>query len=189
MPIPIPIVENECAGRIQQYGNHVGEWEHLSLYFEGNNYPTTLFISTHDVGAYYTYDQVFNVFRYRNSRNDKGILQRPTYPSTLKVYNNSHPIVFAANGSHGLWATPGNHVYSRFPYLHDETGFGESWATWKNVEIINTTQPEYFWAHFKGKWGNRKFGCYPIFSRFIPYMCTFVNGPSGPMRDESPFKC
>lgn len=31
---PIPKVNNYCLGNIKEFGNHVGDWEHMSLYFE-----------------------------------------------------------------------------------------------------------------------------------------------------------
>lgn len=31
---PIPKVNNQCLGNIKEFGNHVGDWEHMSLYFE-----------------------------------------------------------------------------------------------------------------------------------------------------------
>lgn len=34
---PIPKVNNYCLGNIKEFGNHVGDWEHMSLYFEVKN--------------------------------------------------------------------------------------------------------------------------------------------------------
>lgn len=31
---PIPKVNNLCYGAVKEYGNHVGDWEHMTLYFE-----------------------------------------------------------------------------------------------------------------------------------------------------------
>ena len=31
---PIPSVGGLCLGRLKEYGNHVGDWEHMSLYFK-----------------------------------------------------------------------------------------------------------------------------------------------------------
>lgn len=31
---PIPKVNNYCLGNIKEFGSHVGDWEHISLYFE-----------------------------------------------------------------------------------------------------------------------------------------------------------
>lgn len=31
---PIPSVGGVCMGKLKEYGNHVGDWEHMSLYFK-----------------------------------------------------------------------------------------------------------------------------------------------------------
>lgn len=31
---PIPTMGGTCFGKFKDYGNHVGDWEHMSLYFE-----------------------------------------------------------------------------------------------------------------------------------------------------------
>lgn len=31
---PIPTVGGVCLGILKEYGNHVGDWEHMSLYFK-----------------------------------------------------------------------------------------------------------------------------------------------------------
>ena len=31
---PIPTVGGICLGILKEYGNHVGDWEHMSLYFK-----------------------------------------------------------------------------------------------------------------------------------------------------------
>ncbi|KAK6639677.1 hypothetical protein RUM43_007950 [Polyplax serrata] len=37
---PIPKLNNQCLGNIKEYGNHVGDWEHVSLYFEVSVFDT-----------------------------------------------------------------------------------------------------------------------------------------------------
>ena len=31
---PIPSLAGTCLGSLKEYGSHVGDWEHVSLYFE-----------------------------------------------------------------------------------------------------------------------------------------------------------
>lgn len=31
---PIPSISGICFGRLKEYGSHVGDWEHVSLYFK-----------------------------------------------------------------------------------------------------------------------------------------------------------
>lgn len=47
-----------------------------------------------------------------------------------------HPIVYAAWGSHGLYFTPGHHVYNSFLGLADDTSAGSKWETWANLQVV-----------------------------------------------------
>lgn len=51
--IPTPMIFNSCVGKKKIMGNHVGDWEHMSLLFKGNNYPQEMYLAVHDTGAYY----------------------------------------------------------------------------------------------------------------------------------------
>jgi len=31
---PIPTVAGRCIGTLKEYGSHIGDWEHMSLYFK-----------------------------------------------------------------------------------------------------------------------------------------------------------
>lgn len=33
---PIPTVGGVCVGTLKEYGSHIGDWEHMSLYFKVN---------------------------------------------------------------------------------------------------------------------------------------------------------
>lgn len=94
-----------------------------------------MYVSAHDAGAYYTYDRLTGTFEYKSQETRKGILQHPNFPKTV-VTSENHPILFAAEGSHGLWGSPGKHRFVRLPRLYDVNGFGQPWQTWNNVEII-----------------------------------------------------
>ena len=79
-----------------------------------------------------------------------------TYPPVLAL-SGKHPVLYSANGSHGLWAAPGitpfvikrisqllkaiflalgRHTYSTFPVLEDFTDQGSAWNTWENLVIV-----------------------------------------------------
>lgn len=92
-------------------------------------------MSAHDAGAFYTYDKLTGTFEYKRQETRKGILQHPVFPKTV-ITSDNHPVLFAAEGSHGLWASPGKHRFVRVPRLYDINGFGQPWQTWNNVEII-----------------------------------------------------
>lgn len=34
---PIPTVGGVCLGTLKEYGSHIGDWEHMSLYFKVND--------------------------------------------------------------------------------------------------------------------------------------------------------
>lgn len=101
------------------------------------NYYLTkeMYVSVHDSGAYYSYSKLTNTFEYKSQETREGILQRPIFPKTV-VTSDSHPVLFAAEGSHGLWSSPGKHRFVRMPRLYDINGFGRPWETWQNIEII-----------------------------------------------------
>lgn len=94
-----------------------------------------MYVSAHDAGAYYTFDKLTGTFEFKNQETRKGILQQPLFPKTV-ITSDNHPVLFSAEGSHGLWATPGKHRFVRVPRLYDVNGFGIPWQTWNNVEII-----------------------------------------------------
>lgn len=95
-----------------------------------------MYVSAHDAGAFYSYERLTGTFEYRSQETRKGILQRPTFPKTV-ITSGNHPVLFAAEGSHGLWTAPGKHKYVRVPRLYDVNGFGTPWTTWRSVEVIH----------------------------------------------------
>lgn len=94
-----------------------------------------MYVSAHDAGAFYSFDRLTGTFEFKSQETRKGILQQPNFPKTV-ITSDNHPVLFSAEGSHGLWATPGKHRFVRVPRLYDINGFGQPWQTWKNVEVI-----------------------------------------------------
>lgn len=94
-----------------------------------------MYVSAHDAGAFYTFDRLTGTFEFKSQETRKGILQQPNFPKTV-ITSDNHPVLFSAEGSHGLWATPGKHRFVRVPRLYDINGFGQPWQTWNNVEVI-----------------------------------------------------
>ncbi|KZC12389.1 PREDICTED: uncharacterized protein LOC107190591 [Dufourea novaeangliae] len=187
---PIPTVGGMCLGILKEYGNHVGDWEHMSLYFKDANYPSAMYVSAHDAGAFYRYDLRSGTFVYESQETRKGIFQKPIFPERVFTAGGSHPILFSARGSHGLWTAPGKHKFVRLPRLYDESGFGAAWPTWKKMELLlkedNSVLPG--WMTFRGKWGNPKSNCHPL-ARLGFNICEFVDGPTGIPMKESSFRC
>ncbi|CAK9795635.1 Vacuolar protein sorting-associated protein 62 [Anthophora plagiata] len=187
---PIPTVGGICLGMLKEYGNHVGDWEHMSLYFKDASYPSAMYVSAHDAGAFYRYDLRSGIFIYESQETRNGIFQKPIFPERVFTAGGSHPILFSARGSHGLWTAPGKHKFVRLPRLYDESGFGIAWPTWKKMELLlkedNNILPS--WMTFRGKWGNPKSNCHPL-ARLGFNICEFVDGPTGIPMKQSSFRC
>uniref|UniRef100_A0A1A9Z679 Vacuolar protein sorting-associated protein 62 n=1 Tax=Glossina pallidipes TaxID=7398 RepID=A0A1A9Z679_GLOPL len=132
--IPFPAVYGYCLGSNKDIGSHIGDWEHMSLYFNCAAEPEAMYVSAHDAGAYYTYNHLTGSFEFKKQETRKGILQRPNFPKTVTTFND-HPVLFAAKGSHGLWTAPGKHRFVKVARLYDINGFGTPWNTWKHVDI------------------------------------------------------
>ncbi|XP_076301048.1 uncharacterized protein LOC143219098 [Lasioglossum baleicum] len=187
---PIPTVGGVCLGMLKEYGNHVGDWEHMSLYFKDASHPSAMYVSAHDAGAFYRYDLRSGTFVYESQETRKGIFQKPIFPERVYTAGGSHPILFSARGSHGLWTAPGKHKFVRLPRLYDESGFGTAWPTWKMIELLlkkeNSILPG--WMSFRGKWGNPKSNCHPL-ARLGFNICEFVDGPTGIPMKKTSFRC
>lgn len=98
-----------------------------------------------------------------------------------------HPVLFAAEGSHGLWSTPGDHEFIRVPKVLDKTGFGRPWKTWATVKFHHIGRTEMpAWMTFKGKWGNPKTKCVLLKKLGL---CEYTEGPRGLLRDHQDFYC
>jgi len=194
--VGILTAKSKCLGNEETFGNHVGDWEHVQLRFQ-NGKPHILYLSVHNFGAYYSWDESTKKFyltkgetpkqkaarQGRQKTNRKFVRElEPDFPDVLHLAG-THPVMFSANGSHGLWATPGKHTFSSFPKLVDFTEPGTAWNTWENLVIIpwNDTPFPYVgqlgWLNFRGQWGNTKKGCdlEPISGE-----CRLNNGPFYP---------
>ncbi|KAL0114705.1 hypothetical protein PUN28_011780 [Cardiocondyla obscurior] len=187
---PIPTIGGVCIGTLKEYGSHIGDWEHMSLYFKDNEYPLAMYVSAHDAGAFYQYDPQNGTFIYESQETRKGLFQKPTFPEKVYTAGGSHPILFSARGSHGLWTAPGKHKFVRVPRLYDESGFGTAWPTWKRLELLleEDNEPLPGWMTFKGKWGNPSSNCHPL-AKLGFNICEFVDGPTGIPMKKFNFRC
>lgn len=180
--LPIPQILGMCLGTRKDFGSHVGDWEHMTLFFKGNREPEEMYVSAHDAGAYYAYERLTGTFDFRRQETRAGILQHPNFPRTVITANN-HPVLFSAEGSHGLWTAPGKHRFVRVPRLFDVNGFGTPWCTWKQVEIAYENERSGqsigpAWLRFNGRWGNPKSKCHPLKKVGLNF-CEYFDGPTG----------
>jgi hypothetical protein len=115
-----------------RFGNHVGDWEHVTIRLAWHHggqagwalRPSQMYVSAHNFGGAYKWVAI------------------PT-----KV-GSTHPVVYAAWGSHGLWLASGNHKYGEVCYpsplcedLIDECSNGTQWDTWENMVTLDYYDP------------------------------------------------
>ena len=149
-----------------------------------------MYVSTHDVGAFYTYSKTYNHFKFEKREIRKGILQRPMFPPIMRLMApDQRPVLFSARGSHGLWTGPGRHRFVRIPRLYDDSGFGVPWKTWENLKLLKShSYTQRNWLKYRGKWGNQKTRCHP-FSKLGINICEITDGPTGIPLKKMNFQC
>ena len=165
------------------WGNHVGDWEHVTVRLAQESLqPIGLYVSTHDLGGAFRWSDV--------------------------PKQGSHPIVYAAWGSHGFWLEPGDHTYKEIgpggiiAELVDEVSKGTRWESWNNILTLDysakTGLGDDVWPRWMStdyadpgegdpsnpaagpifRWGNRADGC--GLPEEITGECRLNNGPTGP---------
>lgn len=183
-----PRVQGQCHGEDLTMGNHVGDWEHVSINFKGSR-PRRMYVSSHTFGAFYTYEPQSHTFVYESQDTREGLAMSPVYPRTIQL-TGSHPVLYSARGSHGLWGSEGVHEYNSLPELVDETGSGTPWNTWTNLELVDekdsaSLEPHRNWWRYEGRWGNPSSSCHLLLGGF----CENVKGPTGIPRKRINFPC
>lgn len=146
------------------WDNHISDIEHAHIYFT-NGKPVKVVASYHS----------WNVTKQ--------------WGEGIEIYNNTHPVLYSARNSHGLWFTPGEHEYISFPKLVDYTSKGTAWDTWNNVQMIfpwdwNTTYSKVWDSAYLIdvlRWGDPHTdfpvdNCYKIYKYTF---CRFSDGPVG----------
>jgi len=186
-------VGSNCIGNWMTFGNHIGDWEHVSLRLQGGQ-PAKIYVGVHSFGAWYDWDPASQKFLFvegepvltKTYREGKFLDAKMDvdYPQEL-LLEDGHPAVFSANGSHGVWAEEGKHTYLHILTVHldDWCARGKAWDTWNYLEMYETGEWDSFsgnqtWVDFRGSWGNvKKMNC-----EFEPIVgeCGLVGGPSGP---------
>jgi len=129
------------------FGNHVGDWEHITVRLNlltPNNPIATYYASRHAAGLWY-YDS-----------NSPGCLLN--YNDQIQL-SGTHPIFYAAAGSHAFYPVAGNTKYQDVPPLTDNHN-GQNpnvWYTWNNVAVRFANDPadgDWSWWNYAGRWGN-----------------------------------
>ncbi|KAJ3211034.1 Vacuolar protein sorting-associated protein 62 [Entophlyctis luteolus] len=145
-------------------GDHVGDWEYMM-------------VRTVD------YEVVSVDYHAHSSTGGTYLATDPTI-----VWNGTHPIVYTAEGSHGMWPVAGSNVYKTILDIYDltdDTGAGVAWYTWNNVYAIDYLENRGYtgnqqWLNFDGYFGNPKDTSCLLYS--IIGECEFSEGPATPNR-------
>jgi len=159
------------------FGNHVGDWEHVMVRFRKNSSDYqiySMFLSIHNSKITKKFG---GEFLWKDGKFRKGSQSLTMYEDT------THAIVYAAEGSHGMWPTAGRHVYKIIPWLVDHTSNGVSWYTWRKLKVTKYDPNRHYSGEFKflefsGRWGNKKRGC--GIAEKVSGECQLESGPTGP---------
>jgi hypothetical protein len=151
-----------CIGGYSTFGNHVGDWEHITVRFV-NGLPNKVYMSQHGWGEEFVWGH-----------------------SEVQMLGN-HPVVYSALGSHATYPAAGRYNYRDLPNgdaLIDYADAGVTWDTWNNLVIIPWQPVGSFtgdleWLNFSGSWGNPKAGCGLV--QDVSGECVLNGGPGGPM--------
>jgi hypothetical protein len=134
---------DRCLGKRAELGDHVADWELVSIRFSGGK-PVAVHVGAHG-------NREPNMAStYRLSAAGWGGL----------AWEDDHPIVYSAAGSHGTWATAGTHNYKTLPTgerLNDHTAKGARWETWRAV-VLADGKYDFLLNRYAGDWGNAHMG-------------------------------
>jgi hypothetical protein len=135
---------DECIGDRVLIDNHVGDWEGMSIKFT-RGVPSAVFVGAHNsdnVGHAYAGAELAQL-----------------------AMAGTHPIVYSAEGSHGIWGHAGAHLYDiigSWDHLVDNTATGGvSWHTWDKMQVVavdGVSRPGSSWFSYKSRWGNHHAG-------------------------------
>jgi len=114
--------------------NHESDWEHMTISVSETLEPVSIYFATHGDGS------------------------RIDDLAKVKWVGRTHPVGYAADGSHATYPTAGTHALG-VPGANDHTyDAGPIWKTWTNAvnlgergRVIN----DQFWARYDGRWGEK----------------------------------
>ncbi|GLB41912.1 putative vacuolar protein sorting-associated protein 62 [Lyophyllum shimeji] len=160
-----PFNEGKNVPVLGQVGDHVGDWERMTVR---------------------TVNGVATQIDY-HAHGDTGSGTIP-WSQALKFDNDQRPVGYVAKGSHGFWATAGTFTYVNAVVfkLQDLTSDGGvAWDT-KN-SLVTLAYPDTYsgsldWLNYKGAWGN--LGTTNCWWYVFHDECKIVTGPTGPLRPD-----
>jgi hypothetical protein len=147
--------EDHCVGGRFLMGNHVADWEAVSI----------LFVDGKMAGVH--------VGSHGNNIPDSASTYWAPNWGDLQFKDGAHPIVYSAHGSHGVYAKVGKFNYESPAHgdkFNDYTSQGTLWAPFGSIadpwgahvvmpESIGSGYPyEFLLRQYEGRWGNRHLG-------------------------------
>jgi hypothetical protein len=112
------------------WGNHVSDWEHITVRLNSNLQPQSVKLSQHSDSEEVIWSDIIKL--------------------------NTHPVVYSAWGSHGLYKESGDHIYNYLVYIGglseratDSCSEGTVWDTWNQVEAYDFGTKEFIGNVFK----------------------------------------
>ena len=143
--------KDHCLAKRHQMDNHVGDWEGMTIQLKGDKLVGVR------VGAHSASSIGFTFKAGAGGKcpneGGSGDLNK-TFPLSCVELRGTHPVVYSAWGSHGIWGTPGDHNYQTLPTgerLVDHTSKGIEWHT-ERAQVVYDDGKYPF--KFKGRWGN-----------------------------------
>jgi hypothetical protein len=164
MACPMFAPGSECLspfGR-REFDDHVADWELMSIHFTGG-VPTSVHVGAHgndepnEASTYIPISLNTGPVAWQGTQYNGG---HPTTTGALLQWSGTHPIVYSAKGSHGIWPTPGDHtyLYAAGDALVDHTSQGAPWETWNAIALASDPKYDTLLQHFEGDWGNYRMG-------------------------------
>ncbi|KAA1068367.1 Vacuolar protein sorting-associated protein 62 [Puccinia graminis f. sp. tritici] len=159
-----------------RFGDHVGDWENTMIRFK-NGKPMYVAPEAHG-GRVMLGDSAFNY--------------------NVLEHLNGRPVVYAANGTHGMYPQPGQQNYTGLPVaIYDVTDKGHLWDPTLNYKSFFFSNEHGFsytadtplklqsrqrlgWLRFLGYWGDQKPELSNPHQTCIGTMCFYEGGPLGP---------
>ena len=162
---------NEVLG--DEWGNHVGDWEHTMIRFQ-DSVPQSMYFAQHSDGEAFKFD----------------ILEK----------EGQRPIGYIARGSHATYATAGTHDHT-FPdvdllpgvgVLEDHTGKGLLWDAALDAYVYDfdvgtgtftayNGQDPTEWLEYLGRWGDAQLPDDAEGQKNLFGQRKYVRGPTGPI--------
>jgi hypothetical protein len=146
---------DHCGDKRVMMDDHVGDWEIVSIRFV-NGIPQSIHVGAHG-NDQPNMAQTYFCCAWTPSG-------QAGHSEAAVQWMGQHPIVYAATGSHGTWATLGQHNYRTIPTgdrLNDYTSAGKLWKTWEKMVWFTWDPNESILVllnNYEGRWGAHHLG-------------------------------